>query len=81
MFFWPYDRNEDELGEVHDGKVLAGEEKGVIIAVNGPEDDDTDGGVLVETCLEFGSGFFEEVVISLDGGEFVGEELKLDGLL
>jgi hypothetical protein len=36
--------------------------------VNGPEDDDTDGGVLVETGLEFGGGFLDEVVISLDDG-------------
>jgi hypothetical protein len=49
--------------------------------VNGPEDDDTDGGVLIETGLEFGGGFFDEVVIGFDGGQFFGQELKLDGLL
>ena len=36
--------------------------------MNGPEDDDTDGGVLVETGLEFGDGFLDEVVIGLSDG-------------
>ncbi len=81
VLFRPDNRNKDKLGEVHDGQVLAGEQESVIIAVNGPEDDDTDGSVLVETGLEFGDGFLDEVVIGLSDGQFFGQELKLDGLL
>ena len=81
VFLWPDYGDKDELGEVHDGEVFAGEEEGVIIAVDWAEDDDTDGAVLVVTGLEFRGGLFDEVVIRLDGWQFLWQELELVGLL